>query len=255
VEGSGMPEVIGVCEAENRSVLEDLAGQLEGGDYEIVHYNSPDGRGIDVALLYRGDALDTLATRSIEVPVALTGGRPGRDILYVAGLSPGGDTLHLFVNHWKSRWGGKEETEPARVATALVLKSHVSAILKKNPAAKVIIMGDFNDSPMDKSIDQSLGAKAPDKTKEGKLINIMRPLAEKGLGSHAYKGEWNMLDQIIVSGGLYQNLGDSARAGVFKAEWMLYTNSDGGQAPSRTYGGTHYFGGYSDHLPVYLILR
>jgi predicted extracellular nuclease len=248
-----LPELIGLCEVENLSVLKDLVKteKLAAGKYRIIHLDSPDNRGIDVALLYRQGEFRAFSHDAILV-------NPGfntRDILYVYGKL-GKDEMHIFVNHWPSRVGGVEKSEPNRIMAAETLKEMVDDILKDNALAKIIIMGDMNDEPDNKSLSEVLEAAAPDSN--ARLFNLMFPLKEQNEGSYNYQGNWNMLDNIVVSisviheGGFVVNdqLGQ-----VFHEPWMEYTNKNGDMSPNRTYGGQNYFGGVSDHFPVYVQLE
>ena len=258
----GLPALIGLAEVENRRVLEDLihTGRLKKADYGIVHEESPDRRGIDVALLYDPEKFRYLSHRAIRINFPRDTTKV-RDILYVKGRADG-EMLHIFVNHWKSRSGGIRATEQMRVFTAVVLRRTVDSILNFEPQAKILIMGDLNDEPTNMSVMQIL--MATDKRKNiGRrdLYNLMYDMHNlHDTGTYSYKGRWLMLDQIILS---YPFLLD--REGwhtpytgghIFSEEWMMYDNPKAGRlVPNRTYGGKNYFGGISDHLPVYCTLE
>ena len=258
-----LPEIIGLSEIENEKVLDDLiqTRRMRRGEYGIVHYESPDVRGIDCALLYRMQDFQVASSRAIPVTFPFDSTETTRDILYVAGTTRDNEKLHFFVNHWSSRWGGEKETEPKRIFCAVALRKEVDAILNKEPEAKIIIMGDFNDEPTNRSVFETLLANNKRKNAAGReLYNLMYDKHNiDGVGSYNYRGKWNMLDHIIVSRSVINSPGgwhcgyDSGR--ILKEDFMLYHNEETGQyIPNRTYGGPEYYGGISDHLPVYVNL-
>ena len=250
-----LPEIIGLSEVENKKVLEDLisTGKLAEGSYKIIHYDSPDFRGIDNALVYRKDEFKVLDHLAVGVTFKDKPDYKTRDILYVKGQTKNRERLHIFVNHWPSRIGGRERTEPSRIAVASVLKQKTDSIFNADKNAKIIIMGDMNDEPVNRSLLETLGAKSPeDKTAE--LVNLMFPGDAEGKGSYSYRGNWNMLDQLIVSRNLLDEKGfqvSGKKGFVFHEDWMEYINREGEMSPNRTYGGPNYYGGISDHFPVY----
>jgi predicted extracellular nuclease len=261
IDTVNLPSVIGLCEVENRTVLEDLKVQkgLETGNYGIAHTESPDKRGIDCALLYKKDDFTYLNHNVIDIEFPWEPEYETRDILHVKGIM-GKDTLHIFVNHWPSRRGGQEKSEKNRVFVAQQLKKAVENIQSKNENAKIIIMGDFNDEPNNVSVTESLEAtnnKNGDKASD--LYNLMYDLKADGKGTYNYRGNWNMLDHLIVSNALINSkkgLHTDYNAGsIFKEEWICYKNKDGVYLPSRTFAGPKYYGGYSDHFPVYFKLK
>ena len=253
------PILIGLCEVENAKVVNDLLNhtQLRECGYQFIHKDSPDQRGVDVALVY----LPTRYTPIQEdfIPVHIEDGKPTRDILHSIGLLDEKDTLHIFVNHWPSRYGGEIESESKRVTAATTLREKTDQILDKNPHSKIIIMGDFNDYPNNESIINGLCAVAPKKNCTfDQLYNLAYPIHEKGIyGSHKFGGEWGMLDQFIVSGELL-----SQESSLFVQqstmhicqESFLLKESATGPAPRRSFLGTFFAYGYSDHLPVYIDL-
>lgn len=250
-----LPEVVGLCEVENLKVLKDLfsTGILASGDYEIIHQDSPDGRGIDCALIYRKSSIrfENVDFFTANLPA---GDRPNtRDIVYGLGIK-GNDSLHVFVNHWPSRGGGQAETEPNRLTMAYLLKSKLDSLREINPEAKIVLMGDFNDHPNDKSVREILQASGKS---DWPMYNFMEVMHKNGKGSYNYKGEWGALDQFICSRAvLNSSHGFSASensARIYKEDYLLYTAPDGNSSPNRTYG-KNYYGGYSDHLPVVLQL-
>lgn len=251
------PDILGICEIENKDVLEDLINTplLNKAKYEILHQNSPDKRGIDVALAYT-KKYTPLSTSYILID--LPGNRSHtRDILYSKGLLYK-DTLHVFVNHWPSRYGGKEKSDPKRAFTAQILRNTIDSIQRADKNPKIIIMGDFNDYPPDSSLSMILNAKASPSDNPDDLVNLAWEINANGDGSYNYKGDWGALDQFIVSGSLFEQgklTADQQSYSVVKKEWMLYTNKKGKQSPARSYGGETYYGGYSDHLPILLKLK
>ena len=257
INKNDLPVLVGFAEIENRSVLKDLikTDALKTKNYSIVHEESPDIRGIDVGLIYQSDKFKYLMHKSIPVPLETK--YKVRDILYTKGILNDTDTLHIFVNHWKSRSGGQEETEPQRIQCAQTLRNTVDSILYINKDAKILIMGDLNDEPTNKSVYETLGANNSGKSES--LNNLMTPLSENGFGTHSYRGNWNMLDHIIVSNNLISSnkgyIVNENKGQIFSADWITYTYKDGNKSPNRTYGGSNYYGGYSDHYPVYVILK
>lgn len=253
---SNMPDLFGMCEVENRTVLEDLNSSpyFKGVDYEILHQDSPDGRGIDVALLYNPKKIQ------LEIAGFITsnlpaGDRPNtRQILHAKGMLEGQE-FHVFVNHWPSRSGGKKETEPNRLTVANNLSEYLKDIRRANKDAQIVMMGDFNDHPNDKSIYEILKAGPAGKAR---YSNLMWDAHKSGKGSYNYRGDWGALDQFIVTPNLTDGEGveaDPSSVQFFQADWMMYENSYGNVVPSRTYGGPNYYGGYSDHLPIFMRLN
>lgn len=259
-----LPAVIGLCEIENKKVLNDIVNNtpLVKYEYKIIHKNSPDRRGIDVGLLYRQDLFNPIGKEFIPINFPQNPESKTRDILYVKGVASETDTLHIFVNHWPSRWGGQLESEDRRLLVASVLKSKVDSVFNINTHANIIITGDFNDYPENKSLKDVLDAKLSyDQISEGNLYNLSHNLAKsQNIGTHKYQGEWGVLDQFIVSGNLlnpnnkiYTQVGD---VNIFNADFLLEQDeSNFGFMPKRTFIGYKYNGGFSDHLPTYLILN
>ncbi len=251
-----LPLVIGLCEVENRRVLDGLLEHtpLKDQGYSIVHKESPDRRGIDVALLYRREGFRPLTYRAIPLVHPADTSFRTRDILYLKGILLG-DTLHLFVNHWPSKYGGERPTQALRALAATVLRHHTDSLYSQNPQSRILIMGDFNDSPFEKSVSEVLGAGSPaDKRIKTKLVNLALPLAEKGKGSLKYRGRWELIDQMIVSTSLLDSSGVHVAKGsfrIFSPAFLLEKDETHlGVRPKRTYLGYRYHGGFSDHLPV-----
>lgn len=251
--------ILGVAEIENQKVLEDLVAQepLKARNYKIVHYDSPDERGIDCGLLYNPRYFTVLGSRA--VPVALKSPKDTvadytRDILYVAGRFDG-EPLHIMVCHWPSRRGGEKASEWSRMAAARRCREVADSVRQHDPEAKIIIMGDLNDDPNNKSLTDGVGAKAEiDDMKTGDFYNLMYSHFKNGNGTLAYRDAWNLFDQIMVtrpfvnkkSGGwqVYKSL-------VFNEPWLLQTEGAFKGYPFRTFVGDIFINGYSDHLPVY----
>ena len=260
------PELLGLAEIENEAVLRKLIEhpEMDEAGYDIVHYDSPDVRGIDVALLYRTASFTPESSQAIPVSfedqdyksrdILLVSGTLGKDAKY--------NTIHVLVNHWPSRRGGVAQSEARRLTAAQTARNAVDELLQTDPLANVILLGDFNDEPTNRSIREELRATASVKKKDPfQLYNAVAALDEQGRGSYQFRGNWNMLDQIILSQGLvedarrasdYHYRPDSAT--VFAPEWLLQAEGKYQGYPDRTYAGDTYLGGYSDHLPVYIEL-
>ena len=259
VNKNELPEIIGLCEVENKKVLEDLIStkKLVEGKYKIEHFESPDFRGIDCALIYRPDEFAVLESRPIKINFFDDPDYTTRDILYVKVKTKNRELFHIYVNHWPSRIGGVQQTEPKRVYVAQILKMHIDSVKNANPKAHIIAMGDMNDEPVNKSLDKEISAKNPE-TENAELFNLMYPDHLKGLGSYNYRGNWNMLDNIVVSESLLDKKGfrvEENKGHVFSEPWMEYKNNESEISPNRTFGGPNYYGGVSDHFPVYFQLK
>jgi predicted extracellular nuclease len=263
IQAMGTPALLGFCEVENEQVLLDLAAnsQLKSGNYGVAHRESNDFRGIDVALLYNKDVFQVANIENIvlEFPAEVTGGEEytSRDLFHVAGKLKDKTTLHIFVNHFPSRRDGSKESEPKRLFVAGELRKEVEKVLAKDDNAQIIIMGDFNDETDNKSITEVLKAIPKNTDAPQELVNCFAGFDAEGKGSYNYRGNWNMLDQIILSDNFYNTNGawQFSNAVIFQEEWMMYNDPKNGLTPSRTYGGTNYYGGFSDHLPVYVDLK
>jgi len=260
VDSTGFPSVFGLSEVENLAVVKDLINhpELKKANYMILHKDSPDGRGIDVALLYQPKKYQPIETRFIKPDFPDNPKSKTRDILYSKGLVGKKDTVHIFVNHWVSRWGGQEKTEPHRIILGQLLKHISDSIFSVNPDANILIAGDLNDNPDDKSIADYLKAKIPaERASPQTLYNLSLISYKNGKGSLYYKS-WDMFDQIIVSTALLN--GDnglktnSNQQTVIKKDWMLYQPKKGPARPSRT-ATKNYYGGFSDHLPVFIGMK
>ncbi len=247
-----LPELVGLVEIENQTVLEDLVKTAKlNNQYGIIHEESPDYRGIDVALIYRRDAFTEIMHEVLPINFPDDPNFKTRDILHVTGKIRN-RTVHVFVNHWPSRIGGDDKTEPKRVLAASVLKAKVDQILAFDPKSRIIIMGDMNDEPTNKSLKETLAAGSPDSGTN--LVNLMIPDKTAGLGTYFYSGSWNMLDNLVVSKGMISSKRfhiENQKGYIFSNDWMIFTNKKGDKTPNRSYVGNKYVGGVSDHFPVY----
>ncbi len=264
VGGWELPAVVGLAEVENRFVLERLVYDtpLKNFGYRIIHHDSPDRRGIDVALLYREGFFMPLHEEVIPVRFLSDTASTTRDILYVKGLLGGVEMIHIFVNHWPSRYGGYMATVEKRNHAAAVLKSETDSLLGINPEMAVLIMGDFNDDPVDESLSKILHAHKPEGDPTDSLLyNLMLShKTDKIPGTLKYRGNWNMFDQIIVSGNLLKAgkilQVNEGMAHIHFEEFLLEPDDAfPGRKPFRTFTGYRYHGGFSDHLPVYTDIR
>ncbi|MFN4080107.1 MAG: endonuclease/exonuclease/phosphatase family protein [Saprospiraceae bacterium] len=255
--------ILGVAEIENRKVLEDLVAEpeLKARNYQIVHYESPDPRGIDCAFLYNPKYFRLTGSRSVNVPLIdpVSGDqRTSRDIIYMAGELDG-EMIHLMVGHWPSRRGGEKNTEWARIACARKCRELADSICAAQPGAKIFIMGDLNDDPTSKSLVEGLKARksAKDLINDCDLYNPMYAMYKDGNGTLAYRDAWSLFDQIIISRPLvHKDAGgwQMHRSVVFRQPWLLQAGGAFAGYPFRTFVGDAFINGYSDHLPVYLFL-
>ncbi|SHG87949.1 endonuclease/exonuclease/phosphatase family protein [Winogradskyella jejuensis] len=257
------PAIIGVCEIENRKVLEDLVNNplLLGKDYGIIHFDGPDARSIDVALLYQKALFQPTNSSSHELKIFddQTGKRKyTRDQLLVSGKLDG-DDIHVIVNHWPSRSGGEARSRPKRVAAAKVTKRLVDSLQSNDPYAKILIMGDLNDDPTNASVKDVLKAQA--NKKRVKLKGIYNPyenmFRKKGLGTTAYRDAWSLFDQIMVTAPLLEKDYSSFRffkAGIYNKQYLTNPRGRYEGYPFRSFADGGYTGGFSDHFPVYVYL-
>jgi len=264
-EGFEGPSVIGLCEVENIDVLKDLVAndQIDPLRYEIVHYDSPDKRGIDVALFYKTSDFK-LAKSSIH-PLIIHDKESGdrvytRDQLLVEGELKG-DFVYLIVNHWPSRYGGEERSRPSRLAAAQLNKSIIDSILHVNANAKIISMGDLNDDPHNVSLKQGLQACSFTNccaNNNCSLFNAMEQLHQPdSIGTLMYRGKWNLFDQMIITKALLDKSNEGLKydtAKIYNKPYLIQQEGKYKGHLLRTFGGRTYLDGYSDHLPVYMIL-
>lgn len=246
--------LIGVVEVENNKVLNDLIAQpeIKNRNYKYAWFDSPDPRGIDVALIYHPKKFTLIKAVPIGTEVFED---DTRDILHVKGILLG-DTVHVLVNHWPSRREGKNQTAGKRYAAAARNRKLVNEIQSANPNAKILLMGDFNDNPTDASIVKELGATGNKAQVNNRtLYNPMADIYTSGTGSILYKRHWDLFDQVMLSASFltakkwrYKN------AEVFNREFLITQRSKMKGYPHRSFAGTHWINGYSDHLPVVVYL-
>lgn len=254
--------ILGVAEVENRKVLEDLVAQeaLKARNYQIVHFDSPDERGIDCGFLYQEKYFKLLGAK--PYPVNLQQEKDSaadytRDVLYMSGLIDG-EQVHLMVGHWPSRRGGEAGSGWMRARAASVCRHIADSLLTINPDVKIFIMGDLNDDPDNKSIAEVLGARYSTKDlKDKELYNTMYDHYKTGDGTLAYRDSWDLFDQIIVSKGLVNKKTGGwqlYKSMIYRQPWLLQTEGAYRGYPFRTFVGDIFINGYSDHLPVYIYL-
>ncbi|WP_299115943.1 endonuclease/exonuclease/phosphatase family protein [uncultured Winogradskyella sp.] len=262
-QSKNSPAIIGVCEIENRKVLEDVVNDplLLGKDYGIIHFDGPDARSIDVALLYQKALFQPITTSSHELKIFDDQTRKRkytRDQLLVSGKLDG-DLIHLIVNHWPSRSGGEARSRPKRVAAAKVNKRIIDSLQSNDPYAKIFTMGDLNDDPTNESVKKVLKAKAK-KNRVG-LKGIYNPFEsmfkDKGYGTTAYRDAWSLFDQIMVTKPLLEKDYSSFRfykAGIYNKQYLTNKRGRYKGYPFRSFSNGSYTGGFSDHFPVYVYL-
>lgn len=253
--------ILGVCEVENRGVLEDLTAHpsLADRDYQIVHFDSWDKRGIDVGLLYQEkyftvDTAQALRMYDLYYPDGDTVFT--RDILHVSGRY-GGEPLHVFVGHWPSRRGGEAASSPLRQALAARFRAAADSIQALDPSAKIILMGDLNDDPVSPSVADVVGAKGKQRqVRENGFFNPMHQLFRSGQGTGAYRDAWSLFDQIILNDELLKedNGWRYYQTRIYNMPYMYQRSGRYRGYPLRTWVGDNYMGGYSDHFPVYVLL-
>jgi hypothetical protein len=249
---------IGLSEIENQGVLEDLVKQptLANRSYQIVHYDSPDRRGIDVALLYNPKLFIVTNSKSYRLHTADSTFRT-RDQLMVSGYLQN-EKVHIIVNHWPSRTNGEIASRPKRNAAAALTRSIADSLFRVDPKAKIIIMGDLNDDPFNESCATILGAKKEiNDVKEGELYNTLWKTLDMGVGSLAYNDQWNLFDQIIISSELAHGNGNKLKlwkAEVFNRSFLTQQEGKYKGTPLRTHAGGVWMNGYSDHFPTLIYL-
>lgn len=254
-----LPDIMGFCEVEHQHLLDTLFQKyLSAKAYKVVYFESPDPRGIDVGIAYDADKFTLIDSRKHKV--ALDGGTT-RDILE-AKFSIKGNVLYVFANHWSSRRGGQEASEPRRMVAAQTLRNRLDEILTQDSTADVIMLGDLNDEPMNNSVSKTLRAVGDLNrvltSSDGTLYNFMA--AYEGIGTYFYQNHWERIDHAIVTKGLLDNRSFSVVPNSFTAfykPYMFERDKDGKptEKPFRTYAGQRYLGGYADHLPILLELE
>jgi len=240
-------DILGLCEVENLSVLQDLNRSYTKRNYDIIHYDSPDERGIDNVLLYDKSQFKVIKSKPIRN--ILNGKDKTRDILYVLGQFQS-DTLHIFVNHWPSNYGGEEKSIPKRAATANLIKNEINKIQSKNLYAEIVLLGDFNEDPDDANV-RSL--------EEVGLKSLMKPMIGKPkVGTYVYRGKDYFYDQIIINNGLNDNKNLTVvKNSVYILDLPKYRQQEGKYKhyPFRFWAGSRLLGGYSDHLAVKFLIK
>ena len=261
-ETKTLPSIVGLCEVENKEVIRDLinSNDLLNGNYGISHFDSPDERGIDVALIYKKNIFKVINSNSTFLNIYDNErGRQDftRDQLVVEGELDG-ETIYIIVNHWPSRSGGELRSRPFRNKAAELNRNIIDSILLINKKAKIITMGDFNDDPNNESIKEILGTKREkDKLSKMELYNPMENMHKEGVGTLAYRDNWNLFDQIIISSSFITK--DFSTYSYYKSKIYskkyLYNQSGRFKGyPFRSFAGGSFLNGYSDHLPVYMLL-
>ncbi len=258
IDNDNLPIFVGLCEVENRLVVNDLINQnpLKKGHYAVLHQNSPDKRGIDCAAIYRKDRISVEKVSFTQVLLPNHKEPSTRDILLAKVQLDHKYPLYILVNHWPSRLGGKEKSAVNRYAVAKKVRHLCDSLYQLSPNIPQIIIGDFNDTPSDSSLTFYLGA---DTLTNGKsrLQNLSYPIQKLGGGSYFYKNNWEMLDNVVVSKNLNKAGFLKVKRVAIHTEYnpLFYTNKQGTKSLARTYSGKQYHGGYSDHLPVFIELQ
>jgi len=257
------PAIIGLSEVENRKVLEDLvaANALKDKQYQIIHFDSPDERGIDVALLYQKRYFKPIAQKNYELRIWDEKGRRDytRDQLLVSGILDG-ELIHFIVNHWPSRSGGEAKSRPKREKAAWLTTQIIEDIKKEDPKAKIIIMGDLNDDPNNSSLKKVLKAKGKKKEiQEGDIYNPMENMFKRGFNTLGYRDNINLFDQILISSSLLTTTNEydtykMFKTNIFNPRFLTTKSGRYKGYPFRSYGNGLFTGGYSDHFPVYMYL-
>jgi hypothetical protein len=251
--------VLGLCEIENKKVLDDLIRQeaIAKRKYAYVHYDSPERRGVDVALLYNPSHFKVTSSRAVPLKIESKPDFFTRDQLVVSGILDG-ESVHFIVNHWPSRRGGEKRSYPLRLEAAKLCRAIVDSIISTDSTAKIFIMGDFNDDPVNKSILKVLGAQCDSSgIAPTQLYNPMCNMLKKGIGSLAYRDSWNLFDQIIITGSTVNGASSGYKfysARIFNEPFLMQKEGAFKGYPFRTYVGNTFQGGYSDHFPAYLFL-
>ncbi|TYP99960.1 hypothetical protein C7447_101568 [Tenacibaculum adriaticum] len=250
---SHSPVVVGLVEVENSKVVQDLIRHknLHKHDYGFVHYDSPDERGIDVALLYDKKFFEVISSKTYSLELTDDNGDIDytRDVLRVSGHLHG-ELVHILVNHWPSRREGEEESKHKRIKAASIVHNAINDIKEQISDPKIIIMGDFNDDPTSESVKKNLVT--------NDFYNPMESLFEEGYGTLTFNGKWNFFDQIIFSKNFIECNGTQHSflyAEVFNKQWLKIFKGKLKNSPFRTYIGPWYKGGFSDHFPVYTYLE
>lgn len=255
--GDKNPMLVGLVEIENNKVLAELVNHdgLAHTPYKFIHYDSEDKRGIDCAFLYDSSKTACEHNEVIRVRLPEDPSFSTRDILYMKMGFGNQESLHVFVNHWSSRRDGQAITENKRILAALILRNRIDEILRVDSAAKIIVMGDFNDELTDKSILILTGESSLEEKEV--LVNLMKGLKSKSVGTLVRNRQWLLYDQLICTKNLLEKNRlhiQNKTAEIYRDESILYTFPNGDTKPNATFGGQSYYGGFSDHLPIFLKL-
>lgn len=254
------PTIVGLCEVENKKVLQDLINTnlLKNSNYRIIHFDSPDERGVDVALLYKTEKFNPSAVKTYPLYLKNSNGTKDftRDHLVVSGFLEN-EMIYLIVNHWPSRAGGQMKSEKKRISAGMLNRKIIDSILVKDPKAKIINMGDFNDNPSDRSIKPVLKTLSnKKKLLDYELFNPMEVLFDKGYGTYKYRDKWDMLDQFMITKSLVsENTGHFfLKASVYSKKYMINPQGRYEGYPFKSFASGKFLGGFSDHFPIYLYL-
>jgi len=250
--------ILGLCEVENRAVVQDLVDNkaIKDRNYQIVHEDSPDRRGVDVALMYNPALYTVFNHKAYKLAMADTSFRT-RSQLLVSGVLDG-DTTHVIVCHWPSRRGGEKRSEPNRKAAAELARHIIDSLLTINKEARIMVMGDLNDDPVNVSVARFLNATGDrNKAVDGVFFNAMYEPYQKGIGTLAWRDSWNLFDQIVLSPALTSGVGGAYKyygVRIFNEGYLRQADGNFAGYPFRTYVGDSYQDGFSDHFPVFVIL-
>lgn len=249
------PDLMAFQEVEHETLIDSLIKRMPMKNYKSVYFESPDNRGIDNCLIYDANRFNVL--HELKIEVHLGGNRKTRDIVYAQLEDVNKNIFNVFVNHWPSRLGGQDKSEPLRIIAAKTLHNNIQDILAKDKNANIICLGDFNDEPDNISIADILSAYKYECNEniinEYSLINMSYFKFSKGEGTIKYQGKFNLIDQLIISKGLFNRISSNDKCSlysIYNPNWMLTKEGNFKGAAIPTYGGKKYMGGYSDHLPI-----
>jgi predicted extracellular nuclease len=254
------PIIVGLTEVENEAVVQDLimSEKLRHHNYSIIHQDSPDNRGIDLCLFYDKKYVTEISHEFLRISFDWNRDIKTRDVLFFR-CEIAHENFWIIVNHWPSRRDGAKETEDKRVHVARAVRQKIEEIMDVYPEDKMLIMGDFNDEPVDRSVTQILKAKTSKNIKSDEFYNLMTEPDKQEKGTSTHMGEWLMIDQIMINRNFLHNSNEGIsiknnQGIIYSAPDVLYCRANGQCKPNQTYAGDHYVGGVSDHLPVYAIL-